>query len=90
LTLDESWFYFSTDNERIWLTAEQLVPDRERHMAQSPKLMLTVAWNHSGFYVVAALSKGVKFNDGYYTYTTEILERMKVGGRGTEPTALEN
>jgi hypothetical protein len=32
LTLDESWFYLSTDDERIWLTPEQPVPDRERHM----------------------------------------------------------
>jgi hypothetical protein len=32
LTLDESWLEFSTDHERIWLTSEQPVPDRERQM----------------------------------------------------------
>jgi hypothetical protein len=43
LTLDESWFYLCTDHERILLTSEQPVPDRERHIMQSPELMLTVA-----------------------------------------------
>jgi hypothetical protein len=43
LTLDESWFYLSPDDEQIWLTPEQLVPDRERHLTHSLRLMLTVA-----------------------------------------------
>jgi hypothetical protein len=49
-TLDESWFYLSTDHELIWLpagppvrrSAGPPVLDRERHMIQSPKRMLTV------------------------------------------------
>jgi hypothetical protein len=44
-------------------------------MIQSPKLMITVAWNPSGFQVVAALPMGTKFNAGFYT--TEILQRIK-------------
>ena len=62
VTLDESWFYISTDHERIWLTPGEPVPGRERHMIQSPKLTITVVWNTSGFHVVAALPKGLKFN----------------------------
>jgi histone-lysine N-methyltransferase SETMAR len=37
-------------------------------MTLSHKLMLMVTWNHSGFHVVTALPKGLKFNTGYYTY----------------------
>jgi hypothetical protein len=42
VTLDESWFYFSTDHERIWLAPGETVPDRERDMIQSPKMMITI------------------------------------------------
>jgi hypothetical protein len=80
LTLDESWFYFSTARERIWLTPEQLVPDRERNMIQSPKLMPTVAWNPSGSQVLTALPRGLEFNAGYYVMA--ILERIKNWWKG--------
>jgi hypothetical protein len=56
-------FALSTNHERIWLNPEQLVSDREHHMTQSLKLMLTVTWNPSGFHVVITLPKGLKFND---------------------------
>jgi hypothetical protein len=32
------------------------VPDRERHMIQSLKVMLTFVWNSHGFQVVDAMS----------------------------------
>jgi hypothetical protein len=54
-------------NKGIWLMPEQPVPDREGHMTQSRKLMLTVAWNPSGFHVATALPTGLKFTAGYYT-----------------------
>jgi hypothetical protein len=46
-------------------------------MIKSPESMLTVAWNHSGFDVVFTVPKGLKFNAGYYPYTTEIFESIK-------------
>jgi hypothetical protein len=75
VSLDEAWFYFLTDDERIWPAPGESVRDRGRHMIQSLILMIPVAWNPNGFHVVAALQKGNKFNVGYYT--TEILQRMK-------------
>jgi hypothetical protein len=63
------------DHEPIWLTPEQPVPDEERHMTQSPTLILDVARNPSGFHVLTALSGGLKFNSG--DYTMEILEGIK-------------
>jgi hypothetical protein len=73
--LNESWFDFSTTHERIWLAPGELVPDREWHMIWSFKLMITVAWNPSGFHVVTVLPNGTKFNTGYYT--TKMLHSLK-------------
>jgi histone-lysine N-methyltransferase SETMAR len=44
-------------------------------MIQSPKSMITVAWNTSGFHVLAALPKGAKFNASYDT--NEILDEIR-------------
>jgi hypothetical protein len=71
ITLDEFWFYFSTDHEFIWLAPGEDIPERGRHTIHSPKTMVTIAWNTTGFHVVTALRKGAKFNATYYT--TEIL-----------------
>jgi hypothetical protein len=65
VTLDESWFYHSTDHERIWLAPGETLPDRERHAIQSPKFMLTRVWGGPGFYVVKLLPKGGTFNASY-------------------------
>jgi hypothetical protein len=84
VTLDESWFYFTTDHEQIWLPSEGRVPERERKMIQSPKLMLTIAWNPAGFHVIAFLPKGCKFNAQYYI--SEVLDPLvqwhRTRGRG--------
>jgi hypothetical protein len=65
--LDESWFYLCTDHELIWLASGEMVPERGRQIIQSPKSMINVAWNSSGFHVLASLPKGAKFNAGYHT-----------------------
>jgi hypothetical protein len=41
----------------IWLPDGDEVPDREKHMIQSPELMLMFVWNPDGFQVVDAMSK---------------------------------
>jgi len=74
VTLDESWFYFTTDYEAMWLSSSETPPDRERHMVTSPKLMLTIVWNPDGFHVINVLPKGQKFNASYYV--ENILERV--------------
>jgi hypothetical protein len=56
LTLDESWFSLSADNEMIWVPDGDEVADREKHMIQSPKLMLTFVWNLHEFQVVDAMA----------------------------------
>jgi histone-lysine N-methyltransferase SETMAR len=62
VTLDESWFYLSTDHEMIWLQFGKKVPERERHVIQSKKMMLKIVWNPSGFHLINILSAWCKFN----------------------------
>jgi hypothetical protein len=67
VTLDESWIYLDCEHDLIWMDPGEIVPDRERQTVQSPKLMLTIVWNPSGFHIVKALPKGWKFSAQYYT-----------------------
>jgi hypothetical protein len=71
ITLDESWFCLCTDHELISVAPGEMVPEREQRMIQSPKSMITVAWNTSGFHVLTALPNGAKSNASHYT--NEIL-----------------
>jgi hypothetical protein len=48
ITLDESWFYLCTDHELIWLAPREMVPERERHMIQSPESMITLRGMQAG------------------------------------------
>jgi hypothetical protein len=51
ITRDESWFYFTTDHERIWLPEGTEAPERERITVQSRKTMAAIAWNPTGLYI---------------------------------------
>jgi hypothetical protein len=51
----------------MWMALGEIVPDRERQIVQSPKLILTIVWNPSGFHAVKALAKGGKFSAQYST-----------------------
>jgi hypothetical protein len=67
--LDESWFYFTTDRERISLPEGTEAPQRERITIQSRKMMTTIVWNPTGFYWIVALPKRMKFTpDSYVSY----------------------
>jgi hypothetical protein len=65
ITLDESWFYLSTDHEQIWLHVEEQLPERQRHAIQDPKMIVTNAWNPLGFHLLDAFPKGNAFNAEY-------------------------
>jgi hypothetical protein len=85
MTLDDPWFYFTTDHERIWLPEGTEAPERERITVQSIKTMVTIVWNLTGFYWIVALPKGMKFDADYYI--SHILDppaewrRNQVGAR---------
>jgi transposase len=84
VTFDEFWFYFTTDHEPIWLPEGTEAPERECITIQSRKMMVTIVWNHTGFYRIVAFPKGMKFNTDYYI--SHILDplaewrRSQVGG----------
>jgi hypothetical protein len=60
---------------------EQPFPDRERHMTQSPKLRLTVAWNPLGFHVLTAFPRGVKFTAGLMQRKSSKEKKLVEGQR---------
>jgi hypothetical protein len=37
ITSEASWFYLSTDHEKIWIREEEQPPERPRHTIQYPK-----------------------------------------------------
>jgi histone-lysine N-methyltransferase SETMAR len=84
ITLDESWFYFTTDHERIWLLEGTEAPEMEWITVQSRKMMMTIVWNPAGFYRIVALPKGMKFSADYYiSHILDLLaewRRSQVGG----------
>jgi hypothetical protein len=41
ITLDESWFYLTTDHEQIWLRPGGTPPERARHTIQDRKIIVT-------------------------------------------------
>jgi hypothetical protein len=74
VTLDESWFYLSTDYEFVWLLRGEKVPEKERHTIQSKTFMLTIVWSLRWFYLIKYLEKDRKFDANYYV--AEILESL--------------
>jgi hypothetical protein len=71
MILDESWFYRENDKEQMWLLPHEKVPERSKHVIQSRKNLVTIAWNPDGFHSIKALPKGMKLNSTYYIH--EIL-----------------
>jgi ABC-type uncharacterized transport system YnjBCD substrate-binding protein len=57
-TFNESWSYFRASHDLIWLQPGEEVPERERATIQCEKMMLTVAWNPTGFHVINVLGEG--------------------------------
>jgi ABC-type uncharacterized transport system YnjBCD substrate-binding protein len=66
VTFDESWFYFNTDHELIWLQGDGEIPEMERQTIQSGKVMLTIVWTQSGFHLINVFPKDSNFNASYY------------------------
>jgi hypothetical protein len=51
VALDESRIYLFSEHDLMWIAPGEIVIDRERHIIQSPKFMLMVVWNPTGFHV---------------------------------------
>jgi hypothetical protein len=86
VTLDESWFDLRSEHDLMWTAPGEILPDRERYIIQSPKFMVTIVCNASGFHVVKALPKWSKFNAPYYSNNTlvAISDWKRLSGRTQE------
>jgi hypothetical protein len=69
VTLDESWFYLSTDYEFVWLPRDEKFPKEN-----DTQFMLMIVWNPRGFHLIKVPENGHKFNAG--CYIAEILEPL--------------
>jgi hypothetical protein len=72
VTLDESWFYGSTDHDSICLGSDETVSERARVSVQCKKLMVTNIWNLTGFHVIRVLPVGAN--------STATITRTKYSG----------
>jgi hypothetical protein len=45
MTLDESWFYLWTSDEKIWVQAGKQPPETVKQMIGDRKMMVTIVWN---------------------------------------------
>jgi hypothetical protein len=75
ITLDELWFYLSTDHEQIRLRVEEQPPERPKNTIQDPKITVTIACNPLGFHLLEAVPKGNTYTAEYYRVNilTELL-----------------
>jgi hypothetical protein len=73
-TLDESWFYTSTDYEFVWQLQDEKNSRKRTAHNSIEKFMLTIIWNPRVFQLIRVLEKGSKFNAGYYI--AKILEPL--------------
>jgi hypothetical protein len=62
IALDDSWFCFSTDHEHVELCPKEQSPKTLTYIIQGPKMMLTIAWNPLGFYLLETIPKDRTFN----------------------------
>jgi hypothetical protein len=55
-SLDESWFYLSTDYEFVWLPRDEKFP-KENDTQFNQKFILMIVWNPRGFHLIKVLEK---------------------------------
>jgi hypothetical protein len=66
MTLDECWFSLHEDHSVQWLPPGENPAVREPVAVETPKMMLTIAWNTKWFHVVEILPKRATFNADYF------------------------
>jgi hypothetical protein len=49
LTGDESWFFYSTDYEQIWIPQGEKAPTRARRIISRQKVLIAICWSPLGF-----------------------------------------
>jgi histone-lysine N-methyltransferase SETMAR len=65
VTGNDSWFFLSDSQRRIWTLAKDEVVRKPRRDTQAAKFMFTVIWNPLGFHVMNKLPTGARMNSEY-------------------------
>jgi hypothetical protein len=65
-TGDESWFFYYTPHQKLWLPQDVEAPAVARRLIDTPKLMVTIFWGASGIHVITFLPPGTSFNSTYF------------------------
>jgi hypothetical protein len=66
LTVDESWLFYSTDYEQMWLPQREKAPTRTKRIISTRKVMIILFWSPLGLPVIDALPAGEKFTARYF------------------------
>jgi hypothetical protein len=66
LTGDDSWSFYSTDYEQMWLPRGEMAPTTARHIISTAKVLITIFWSPLGFPVIDGLPAGEKFTARYF------------------------
>jgi histone-lysine N-methyltransferase SETMAR len=59
---DESWFFYTTDFERMWLPEGAMPQSRLRMIISTPKVDVSIFWSPIGFPVITAFPPKAKFS----------------------------
>lgn len=65
LTADESWLFYATDFERIWVSEGEMPQSRPRTVTSTPKVMVSIFWSPIGFPLITALPPKTNFSSAY-------------------------
>jgi hypothetical protein len=84
-----SRFSFTAPYEFIWLPDGETVPQRERTMILSKKIMIIIFWSSQGFHPINFLPKGYKVNARYYMLQ-KYYPCCRNGARFRSVGAIEN
>jgi len=82
ITSDESWFYHDNPHEGRWLREGEQPDQAPSRTISSPKSMVVIFWNFSGFKLVVALEDGQRCNS---QLTVSLLHRLDAMIRRKRP-----
>jgi hypothetical protein len=75
LTGDESWFFYYTERDSVWLPPDIEVHEVARRLINTPKVMVTVFWNPTGIHILHCLPEDRLFNTAYFI--DHVLSKIK-------------
>jgi hypothetical protein len=66
ITGDETWLPFETPQDYVWLPKDTAPPERPKQTIASEKVLVTVFWSTTSFYVINAMPVGESIDAVYF------------------------